>query len=237
MAENETQEKAKEKVKVNGKAKLSAYYLLGALLAVGGPFGIYSGYGWWPRISAAFSSLVGTGAPADSADLTPLTSITQSGSAENKPSVSSPSGIGVHQLGEVLRFDVTPNWIVDRWPRVSTGLAQLQLQGYRVPLVTGTGEDDVAGALTYYFNSRQQVQRITLQGATGSTNKLVNLFTTRYGFARRMTNNPGVYLYELPGASGKAESFLWLRPSAVVKSADTHERFEVALVMERPGKR
>ena len=43
-------------------------------------------------------------------------------------------------LDEVLRFDLTPDWILHRWPRVSTGLAQLDLQGYRVPLVSGTRE-------------------------------------------------------------------------------------------------
>ncbi len=62
----------------------------------------------------------------------------------------------------MLRFDVTVEWVMQRWPRVSTGLPYLQLQGYRVPLVTGTKVADLAGSLTYYFNARQQVQRITL---------------------------------------------------------------------------
>ena len=64
-------------------------------------------------------------------------------------------------LAEVLRFDVTVAWVMQRWPRVSTGLPYLQLQGYRVPLVTGTTVADLAGSLTYYFNAQQQVQRIT----------------------------------------------------------------------------
>ena len=44
-------------------------------------------------------------------------------------------------LAEVLRLDVTVEWVLQRWPRVTTGLPQLQLQGYRVPLVTGTKDD------------------------------------------------------------------------------------------------
>jgi len=59
--------------------------------------------------------------------------------------------------------------VISRWPRVSAGLAELQLQGYRVPLVSGTTANDLAGALTYYFNSRQQVQRITFQGTTATS--------------------------------------------------------------------
>ncbi len=54
------------------------------------------------------------------------------------------SDLKVHDAGSVFSFEVTPEWILARWPSVSTGLAQLQLEGYRVPLVTGTGQEDVA---------------------------------------------------------------------------------------------
>ena len=101
-------------------------------------------------------------------------------------------------LAEVLRFDVTVEWILRRWPRVTTGLPYLQLQGYRVPLVTGTGMSDVAGSLTYYFNAQQQVQRITLRGTTGDPSVLASILTSRYRFARRLTNDPGVVLSTRP---------------------------------------
>ena len=143
----------------------------------------------------------------------------------------------LHDLAEVLRFDLTPDWIVSRWPRVSTGLGQLQLQGYRVALVTGTAQDDLAGALTYYFNPRQQLQRITFRGTTGSAQKVVRLLTTRYGFARRLTNDASLFLYELPSLNGQARSYLWLRPARVVTSSDPYRRFEVAFVIERPEER
>jgi hypothetical protein len=129
---------------------------------------------------------------------------------------------------------VTPDWIVARWPRVSAGLAHLELQGYRVPLVTGTAEDDLAGALTYYFNPRQQLQRITFHGTTGDTRKLVALLSARFGFARRVVNDPGVFLYERPDSDGRPTSFLWLRPARVVRASEPHHRFEVAFLIERP---
>ena len=62
----------------------------------------------------------------------------------------------VLSLEEVLRFDVTTAWVLSKWPRVSANLAELDMQGYRVPLVTGTGDADVAGSLTYYFNAKQR---------------------------------------------------------------------------------
>ncbi|HEV3024657.1 MAG TPA: DUF6690 family protein, partial [Pirellulales bacterium] len=57
----------------------------------------------------------------------------------------------VVDVQQAFRFDVTSAWVLGRWPRVSAGLSQLDLQGYRVPLVTGTKPDDLAGSLTYYF--------------------------------------------------------------------------------------
>ena len=67
----------------------------------------------------------------------------------------------------------TSAWVLARWPRVSTRLANLDLQGYRVPLVSGTADGDLAGSLTYYFNSQQRVQRITFIGSTGDARPLV----------------------------------------------------------------
>ena len=128
----------------------------------------------------------------------------------------------------MLRFDVSPAWVVARWPRVSTGLAQLQLQGYRVPLVTGTDQDDVAGSLTYYFNPKQQVQRLTFHGTTGDARSMVALLSTRFGLRRRLTNDPGVFLYETRNSRDEPTSFLWIRLAPVVKSTEPLDRYEVA---------
>ncbi len=158
-------------------------------------------------------------------------------SAPMRPPPPWPDDTAVRDLAEVLRFDVTPDWIVSQWPRVSAGLAHLSLQGYRVPLVTGTAQDDLAGALTYYFNPRQRLQRITFYGTTGNSRKLVALVTTRFGFARRLVNDASVFLYELPDSRGRARSFLWIRPTRVVRASEPHRRFKVAFVIERPEER
>jgi hypothetical protein len=137
-------------------------------------------------------------------------------------------------IEDVLRFDLTPAWIVRQWPRVSAGLGDLQLQGYRVPLVSGTAEDDLAGALTYYFNWHQQVQRITFSGTTGDPRRLIRWVVDRYGFARRLTNDPGIILYEVPRSDRRPSSTLCIRPVPVVKANDALARFNVALSIERP---
>jgi len=144
-------------------------------------------------------------------------------------------GAPVGDLAEVLRFDVSVDWILRRWPRVSTGLAELQLQGYRVPLVTGTTEADLAGSLTYYFNSRQQVQRIAFHGTTGDTRKLIMLVTSRYKFVRRLTNNPGLFVYEAASADGRPKSVLEITSAEVVKASNLYQRFTIDLSIERPA--
>jgi hypothetical protein len=144
---------------------------------------------------------------------------------------SRPGGSGFQDLAEILRFDVAPGWIMSRWPWVSAGLAQLDLQGYRVPVLTGASEDDLAGALTYYFNPQQQVQRITFRGTTGDPGKLIRLLADRFRFGRRLTNNPGLFRYEVAEPSGPAKSYMEIR---LLRPTNPAHRFEVSLVVERP---
>lgn len=143
-------------------------------------------------------------------------------------------GLPLTDLAEVLRFDVTPGWIMHRWSRVSTGMSLPQLQGYRVPLVTGTSESDLAGSLTYYFNPMQQVEQITFEGATGDTRRLVQFVTSRFGLGRKVANDPGIFIYEIPESRGPARSYLKIRPAAVLSVSQPRERFGVELVLARP---
>lgn len=142
-------------------------------------------------------------------------------------------------LGELFRFDVNPDWLVTRWPRVTASLADIRFQGYRVPVVTGVAEDDLAGTVTYYFDASQQVKRITFEGTTGNPNRLIAFLTTYYGFAYRPTNNPAVYLYTTPeeGSRGGTHSYLWIRPAPVLEAGKRYNRFELSLVLERPDER
>jgi hypothetical protein len=135
----------------------------------------------------------------------------------------------------VLRFDVTVEWVLRHWPRVSTGLPHLQLQGYRVPVVTGTRATDLAGSLTYYFNAAQQAQRITLRGATGDPSALVAVLTNRHHFTRRLTNDPGLVLYEAVDSSNQPCGTLKIRSANVIRADQPYARFQVDLEINRAG--
>ena len=111
-----------------------------------------------------------------------------------------------------------------RWPRVSTGLDQLQLQGFRVPLVTGAAETDLAGSLTYYFNAQQQPQRIVFHGNSGDPSHLVALVSDRYHLARRQVNEPALTIYEAVGPDGQIKSMLRIQTAAVVRANEPQRR-------------
>jgi len=214
----------------------------GLLLAIGGPVSYYSAS---DVVSAVRKNWLSDSADTAAAAPQPFSS---DPNASTTDPVALPSGeqpvfgqnasparaAPMPNLDEVLRFDVTVDWVMQRWPRVSTGLPHLQLHGYRVPLVTGTAIGDVAGSLTYFFNARQQVQRITLRGTTGDPRVLIGLVTGRYHFARRLTNDPGVALYEAVDSNNQPAGALKIRSAGVIKSNQPYTRFEVDLVIDRP---
>ena len=120
-----------------------------------------------------------------------------------------------------------------RWPRVTSGLAELDLQGYRVPLVTGTAEDDLAGSLTYYFDKNQHVAFINFKGTTGNPRKLISLVMSRYRFLPQKTDDPGLALYQVKW-NGQPQSELRIRTARVVRANQPHARYEIDLAMKRP---
>jgi hypothetical protein len=152
------------------------------------------------------------------------------------PGYESPTSLEatpVHPLAEVLRFDVTREWIYRSWARKSTGLADPELFGVRVPLVTGTGLADVAGSLTYYFNDQGQVQHIKLVGRTADTTQLVRFLVDTYGL-ERVQAPVGQQVYQV-GHGSQVQSRLTTRPEPVLWATSPHASFSLELELERPG--
>jgi hypothetical protein len=150
------------------------------------------------------------------------------------PSALPLEGLPVIHLEEVFRFDITRDWVLLRWPRKSTALADEALFGIRVPLVTGTAIDDLAGSLTYYFDSAGHVQHIAFRGRTGDTRRLANVVVTRFGLQSQPAAVPGEQLYQILW-NGRPQSELRTRPAAVLWSSSPHSSFDVVLRLERPG--
>jgi hypothetical protein len=205
---------------------------MGLIAAVAVPAICFMGWDLWKKAGAKAD---GSGPPAAIAGEAATGGAPQAGTAASPGAPGgNVEGPNVRDLAEILRFDLTPDWIMRRWPWVSTNLAQLQLQGYRVVLVTGTAETDLAGALTYYFNARQQLQQITFQGTTGDARNLVAFLERQYQFTRRFTNDPALAVYESVHADGKPAGGAQITSAGIIKASEPYNRFQVELWLERP---
>jgi hypothetical protein len=214
-------------------------FFSGLLLAaaVGGPISMFRFGDLWRDVR---QSVVGEQSSEKFTDTAAAIEVQKPISKSSDPSLSgsrqstlSLEGAPTPAMAEVLRFDVSPAWVLQRWPRVSTDLAQLQLHGYRVPLVTGTSATDVAGSLTYYFNPSQQVQQITLRGTTGDPRALINFLTARYRYVRRPCNDPGRLIYETVNSGGKSLGTMTIQSAPVVRADRPYQRYALDLTMNR----
>ena len=142
------------------------------------------------------------------------------------------TGIRVQDLREVMRFDISPDWVISRFSRVSTVLADLKLEGLRVPLVTGTRADDLAGTLTYYFDRQGKLQRLTVHGFTGDPRRLVQTMTSHYGLETQPSLEAGVYTKTW---NGRPIHFLRLTHAPVVYSDAVHQKYTVFLELNQPN--
>jgi hypothetical protein len=143
-------------------------------------------------------------------------------------------GIPTYRLIEVLRMDVTREWVYQRWARKSTGLTDPELFGIRVPLVTGTRMTDLAGSLTYYFNRAGQVDRLSFRGRTGDTRELVQLLSQHYELQPVHSVVAGEYLYQLK-EDDRIVSELRIRSEPISWSTSPHDQFYLELELNRPG--
>jgi len=150
--------------------------------------------------------------------------------AEAGDEIVAVKGPQVVDFAEIFRFDLTPNHIMDRWEQVSASLRHLDLHGYRVPLVTGIEQTDLAGSLTYYFDTRQQLRRITFVGTTANPLRLSQFMMNQYGFRRVVNNDPRRESY----TGGQAvRGYLSIAPSELIDRNSSTMNFTIELRMER----
>jgi hypothetical protein len=136
-------------------------------------------------------------------------------------------------MDEAFRFNVTPQWVMSRWPRVTSGLPDAKLHGMRVSLITGLQTDDLAGALTYYFTAGQKVARLTFSGTTGNPRRFVAMAQQRFRF-EPFNSQPGVEKYEIRW-NGEPHSELLIRHASVVKASMPNARYEIQMSVVDPS--
>jgi hypothetical protein len=97
-------------------------------------------------------------------------------------------------IEQVFRFDLSPQWVTSRWRWVSTVAGDPRQLGMRVPLVSGTRHDDIAGSLTYYFDEHHRLQRITFTGQTADPRRLLAAVIMPFGLKSQPTTDAAHYV-------------------------------------------
>lgn len=144
-----------------------------------------------------------------------------------------PSSLGggeVHDLREVLRFDIAPNWLPQRFSRVSTVLSNVQMDGLRVPLITGTRPTDIAGTLTYYFDAGQTLRRINLHGLTGDPSQLATLMVQFYGLQPEQSLGGQLFTTRW---NNRIANLLQIAPAPVIYAGADHSKYVVFLELNQ----
>jgi hypothetical protein len=142
-------------------------------------------------------------------------------------------GTRLHSIDQVLRFDITKDWVYRNWARKSTWPTDVGLFSVRVPLVTGTDITALAGSLTYYFSAQGVLEHISFRGRTGDTTALVNFLARTYQF-RWSPAAVGEQVYQVKRGD-RVQSELRTRPEAVLWSTAPHSSVVVELELARPG--
>ena len=153
------------------------------------------------------------------------------GAIPNDPNAA-PTLIGgkVQDLREVMRFDINADWVIQRFHRVSTVLADMNLKGLRVPVVTGTHTSDLAGTLTYYFDNSGKLQRVTLHGFTGDPSRLAQAMVDHYRLQNEPTLEAGVYTRRW---NGDPLALLRINHAPVVYSDAVHQKYTLFLELNQ----
>jgi hypothetical protein len=138
----------------------------------------------------------------------------------------------VTSLAEVLRFDITPDWVMGRFPRVSTVLSELQLDGLRAPLITGSTPGDLAGTITYYFDRYKQLKRVNIHASVGDPTALVAQLQNGYQMIQEPSLGGNLYVIKW---NGKPASLLHLAPASVLYNDLPYGRFNIFLELNQAG--
>ena len=211
--------------------------LVGLAAAAGGPYlmtlrGDVPDNGLLPAVEAPLADIVAAPPMVQSPVVAPLAAAPQAAAPQAAESLAPLANQPLQHFGEAIRFDINEQWIVDHWPRITTTLSEVSLEGFRVIFVSGTKPDDITGTLTYYFDPFHRVQRIAFEGHTGDERRLVDFLQKNYAFQFYPSLGAGLYLATWNGAP---TSVLQVQHVPVIDSTNRHMRLRVRLEINRPG--
>lgn len=149
------------------------------------------------------------------------------------------SGSTPRRFEELFRFDHSPAWLVENWPRVDAVATDDGLVGYRVAISTGDATDDLTGVFACYFDATSE-RRVEFSGQTGDYRRLLRFMRREYGVALSPDSTAERFCYESTlsnGRGGFLPGRLVVRPTRVFLRGAEKSFFEVDVFLERPYNR
>jgi hypothetical protein len=138
----------------------------------------------------------------------------------------------IYDIREVIRFDMTPMALPQRFGQVTTLTGYAPFDVYRVALVTGTGPSDLVGTLTYFFNESKAVQRIQFSGTTGDPSMIAGMMVQYYGL--RPEASLGGQLFASRW-NNRITSLLQVRPANVMSATSPNTNYSLFLELNQPS--
>jgi hypothetical protein len=133
-------------------------------------------------------------------------------------------------IEEAFRFDISPQWVSQRWQRVSMVHGGIDQLGMRVAWVSGTRHDDVAGSLTYYFDPHHQLQRITFSGLAAEPRRLLDAVIPAHALRSLPTTEAAHYV---AGNPEQPTSEVVVKHLRVIEADPGSPRVEVSIDLRR----
>ena len=134
----------------------------------------------------------------------------------------------------LFRFDITPTWIKSQWSRISTTPGEFGLDGYRVALVTGTGPWDLHGSLTYFFDNKQTLQRISFHGWTGDASRLLKFLQEEYQFEPHPTRLAGLHVSKRGYWKKRQQGAIILKNPSIIRAENPVQQVAMILELNHP---
>jgi hypothetical protein len=139
--------------------------------------------------------------------------------------------VPISPLPDILRFDLTPAYVAQKWPRVSTTLSDLELSGMRASVVTGTSPQDLHGSVSYYFDRSQRTRRIVLHGFTGDAEPIVQFVQSMYRLQEYASVGERIFISH---QDGQPLSLLRIRNAPVMAVDRPFAQQEIILELNAP---
>lgn len=141
--------------------------------------------------------------------------------AESYPSTPGPATI---DLRAWLRWDLPRGYLIWQHPNAAIVPTERNLLGYRIPFTTGLQPHDLTGTLTYYFDSKDQLQRMELSAASGNPWPMTQWLLPQFRLQPIPSTHPNVRLAILKSRD-KPQSLLAVASGNASSASTPHELF------------